>query len=90
MPKRAEEPPRRGVRVPIVAKKRVTTVEPRGTGKPNLKANRPVKQHLRQFRQRISKEEKTCGNATRPNAGFGASGCWRPSKEGSKEASGLA
>lgn len=63
-------------------------MEPRASGRQIPKVKEQAKENLREFRQRINKGEKTCGNVTGRNAGSGAKGCWKPSKEGSKEASG--
>ena len=59
-------------------------MEPRAPGKRIPLGTNRAKNPLRQFRQRIGKEEKSCGNAARRNAGFGVKGCWKLSKEGSK------
>ena len=64
-------------------------MERRAPGRQIPKAKGRAKKNPREFQKRINKGEKTCGNATRHNAGSGAKGCWKPSKEGSKEASGL-
>jgi hypothetical protein len=58
-------------------------VERRAGGRQIPKGKDRAKKNLREFRERINKEEKTCGSATRQNAGSGAEGCWKPSKEGS-------
>ena len=62
--------------------------ERRAAGKQIPKETDKAKRPPRKFRERINKGEKTGGNATELNAESGARECWKPSKEGSKEASG--